>query len=94
MDKPKNKGGRPKGSPNKVNAEVKQMVLDALEGLGGVAYLMERAQDPRTAASFMTLLGKVLPTQITGADGKDLIPKAYKFEVEIVHAPQADTAAS
>jgi hypothetical protein len=54
---------------NKVNGEVKAMILAALEGVGGVAYLMERAQDPRTASAFMAMVGKVLPLQVTGANG-------------------------
>jgi hypothetical protein len=67
---PPNAGkGRPKGSINKVNAEVKAMILEALEGVGGVDYLMERAQDPRTASAFMAMVGKVLPLQVTGANG-------------------------
>jgi hypothetical protein len=58
--------GRVKGTPNKITREVKSMVLEALEGAGGVAYLMERAQDPRTASAFLTLVGKVIPTQVQG----------------------------
>lgn len=68
---PKKKAGpgRPKGSVNKVNGEVKAMILAALDGVGGVAYLMERAEDPRTASAFMAMVGKVLPLQVTGANG-------------------------
>jgi hypothetical protein len=61
--------GRPKGSMNKTTREVKEMVLQALEGAGGVEYLIQRASDPRTASAFLTLVGKVLPLQVTGADG-------------------------
>jgi hypothetical protein len=32
--------GRPKGSPNKVTADVKAMVLAALDQAGGVKYLL------------------------------------------------------
>lgn len=45
------------------------MILCALEKSGGVDYLVERANDPRTAAAFMSLVGKVLPLQVTGEDG-------------------------
>lgn len=58
--------GRPKGMQNKVNADVKEMVLGALNAAGGVEYLLERANDPRTASAFLTLVGKVLPMQIQG----------------------------
>lgn len=64
--------GRPKGSQNKVPREVKQMVLHALDGAGGVAYLIRCAKDPKLAPSFLTLLGKVLPLQVTGPGGGPL----------------------
>lgn len=65
-------GGSRKGKPNKITVELKTMVLQALDGAGGVEYLIERAEDPRTASAFLTLLGKVLPMQVTGAGGGPL----------------------
>ena len=70
--KPQPKGGSRKGIPNKATAELKTMVLQALEGAGGVQYLQERAEDPRTASAFLTLLGKVLPLTVTGPGGGPL----------------------
>lgn len=70
MVKPKKHGGRrpgsgrKPGSPNKIPGTVKMMVLEALEKLGGVKYLMQQAKDNPTA--FMTLLGRVMPTQVVG----------------------------
>jgi hypothetical protein len=63
--------GRPKGAQNKINKELKEMILQALDGAGGVEYLQERAKDPRTASAFLTLVGKVLPMTVQGpgADG-------------------------
>jgi hypothetical protein len=61
--------GKPKGAVTKVTKEIKEMILEALEGAGGVQYLQDRATDPRTASAFMGLVGKVLPMQITGKDG-------------------------
>lgn len=61
------RGGRQKGTPNKATADIKDMVLGALQDVGGRAYLAARAID--TPAAFMTLLGKVLPTQLTGENG-------------------------
>ena len=57
--------GRPKGVPNKTNAAIKDMVLAALDSVGGVEYLKKQAGENPTA--FMGLLAKIMPTQITGA---------------------------
>jgi hypothetical protein len=54
--------GRPKGSPNKVSAAIKEMVVQALNEAGGVDYLIEQAKGNPTA--FLTLVGKVLPLQV------------------------------
>ena len=59
--------GRPKGSPNKIQAAVKEMVIQALDEAGGVEYLKTQATSNPTA--FLTLVGKVLPLQVTGEDG-------------------------
>lgn len=60
--------GRPKGSPNKITADLKRAILEAAEAAGGpggtVAYLTVQAS--ANPASFLTLLGKVLPTTIAG----------------------------
>lgn len=56
--------GRKKGVPNKVTTELRTMVTEALEKAGGVQYLVERAQDPRTASAFLTLVGKSIPVQL------------------------------
>jgi hypothetical protein len=59
-------GGSRKGKPNKVTAELKDMILEALSSAGGVDYLTERANDPRTASAFLTLVGKTLPMTVKG----------------------------
>ena len=58
-----------KRGPNKTTVALKDMILQALDGAGGVDYLQERAQDPKTAAAFLGLVGKVLPMAVTGPDG-------------------------
>lgn len=54
--------GRQKGVVNKVTRELRTMVLEALEGAGGVDYLIARAEDQ--PAAFLSLVGKVLPLQV------------------------------
>jgi len=62
-------GGRVAGTPNKFSGAVRELILAALDGVGGQAYL-ERVAEQNPAA-FLTLLGKVLPLQVQGpaADG-------------------------
>ena len=60
--------GRPKGMQNKVTKQLKEMVLGALDQAGGEQYLLSQARD--NPGPFMTLLGKILPTQLTGKDGE------------------------
>lgn len=55
-----------KGSPNKNTKQLKDMILKALDGVGGVEYLEQRAKDPKTAGAFLGLIGKVLPMTIVG----------------------------
>ena len=60
-------GGRVKGTPNKITAQLKDMILGALDAAGGQKYLQEQAD--RSPGAFLTLLGKVLPLQVTGESG-------------------------
>lgn len=57
-------GGRQKGTTNKLTADVKAMVLEALDRAGGVSYLLTQAQSNPNA--FLTLVGKVLPMTLAG----------------------------
>ncbi len=83
--KRKKTGGRVAGTPNKVTRELKDQILDALANAGGVEYLTERAQDPRTASAFMTLVGKTLPMTVKGPgeNGEHIF---QKIVVEVVKA--------
>ncbi len=65
-------GGRKKGTPNKVNALLKDQILEAggkAHPDGMVGYLVQQGKNKPTA--FLTLVGKILPTQVEGpgADG-------------------------
>lgn len=55
-------GGRVKGTPNKLTAQVKEMILKALDEAGGVEYLVEQAR--LSPSAFLALVGKVLPLQV------------------------------
>lgn len=63
----KKTGGRKKGTANKDTKPLKEMILGALDNLGGIAYLEKQAI--LQPAAFMTLIGKVLPTTL--ASDKD-----------------------
>lgn len=70
----RSKTGRKKGTPNKATALLKDAILKAAEAVGEdgegkaglVGYLKRVAKEDVKA--FSTLLGKVLPLQVTGAD--------------------------
>lgn len=52
---------------NKTTVALKDAIMNAFHQVGGESYLARvAADDPRT---FCTLLGKVLPMQITGEGG-------------------------
>ena len=62
--------GRPKGLPNRTTALLKDAILKAATEAGDgdmAAYLKDQAV--KNPGPFMALLGKVLPMQVTGADG-------------------------
>lgn len=61
--------GRPKGSKNKITADVKAAILQAFDKVGGADYLARQAEENPQA--FMTLVGKVMPTQVSNADGDE-----------------------
>ena len=66
-------GGSRRGVPNKTTADLKQMVLNALQNVGGEEYLIKLAKTNQ--AVFAMLVGKCLPREVTGKDCKDLLPQ-------------------
>ena len=85
----KNRGnagkGRPKGSPNKTTALLKDAILLAARKAGGkdddgglVAYLEKQARE--NPGPFLSLLGKVLPMQVAG-DPDNPIQTVTKIEI-------------
>ena len=59
--------GRPKGALDKGNTALREMILNALHGVGGQEYL-ERVAESHPQA-FVSLIGKVLPTTLDGSIG-------------------------
>jgi hypothetical protein len=64
------RGGRQKGTPNKADASIKEMVIKALQTVGGAQYLARQAE--QNPVAFMGLIGRVLPLQLAGHDGGKL----------------------
>jgi len=83
-------GGSRKGRPNKLTADLKEMILAALSGVGGQKYLEEQAQ--RNPTAFLTLLGKVLPLQLQG-DKQNPLRTNVSFEEQRRQAREAIAAA-
>ena len=54
--------GRPPGAKDKVNAELKDMIRQALDQAGGVSYLARIAEEQPVA--FLALIGKILPKEL------------------------------
>jgi hypothetical protein len=62
-------GGRRNGTPNKLTRDLREMILGALADAGGRDYLA--AQAKKNPGAFLRLLGRLLPTQVTGGDDGD-----------------------
>jgi hypothetical protein len=71
------RGGRKAGTPNKFTADLKTMILGALDGAGGQTYLQRQAETNPVA--FMTLVGKVLPLQVTGDRDAPLVVHTVSY---------------
>lgn len=63
-------GGRKKGVQNKFTRDIKEAVLNAFGRVGGEDYLVKVANADRK--TFTALVGRLLPTQLTGKDGAPL----------------------
>ena len=79
--------GRKKGVPNKLNASIKEMIVGALCAAGGESYLLRQAE--QNPVAFMSLLGRVLPLQVTGENGN---PIAYSFRWADAALPEDNSA--
>jgi hypothetical protein len=84
MPKGQKFGGRKKGTPNKLTAALKDIILQALADAGGVQYLT--AQAASNPAAFMALVGRVLPLQVNDGGDDPRVP------VRVVHEYHPDNA--
>jgi hypothetical protein len=67
MAKGQKTGGRIKGTPNKIPRSIREAILASFDRVGGEDYLARQSEENPVA--YMSLLGKVLPMQITGEGG-------------------------
>jgi hypothetical protein len=65
------------------------MILGALDDAGGQAYLMRQAEENPTA--FLTLIGKVLPTTLSG-DSNNPLEVYQRVAYVIVDPKEPDSA--
>ena len=77
-------GGRQVGTPNKISGALREMILGALDDAGGQAYLMRQAEE--NPGPFLTLLGKVLPTTLSGDSDNPL--KVYQQVAYVIVDPK------
>ena len=63
-------GGRKAGTPNKIPSTVKAAIEQALIEMDPVAYLKTIAVSH--PAAFASLLGRIIPIQVTGANGNPI----------------------
>ena len=69
------RGGRTKGTPNKIGASAKAVIAEAAERLGGVNRLVEWAKEaPENERAFWaTIYPKLLPLDVTGGVGLTVV---------------------
>lgn len=86
--------GRPQGSSDKKNLEIKEMLIGALEHHNGVEYFIVQAIENPVA--FMALIGKLLPKDVN-VNGKiqhslatEPVPEFNRWLVSIATARAAE----
>ena len=78
-------GGRVKGTPNKTTAAIKDMIIAALDNVGGIKYLEAQAHGNPT--SFLSLVGKIVPLQ---TDSNINLNATHRIERNIVDPANPD----
>jgi hypothetical protein len=72
-------GGRQKGTLNKDNADIKKMLLEALNHKGGTNYFIEQAD--LNPVAFMGLIGKLIPKDVNAAISGEVLHRISKIEL-------------
>src|SRR5262249_15170258 len=75
--------GRPPGAANKITKQLKDMILGALDRVGGEEYLAKLAIE--NSSAFSSLLGKVLPTTLAASESNGGLGNKITFERVIVY---------
>lgn len=73
--------GRTKGTPNKINSDIKQMLLEALSEAGGKAYFLRQAEE--NPSSFNTLIAKIIPAEVK-QELSGSVSSINKIQIEFV----------
>ena len=77
------------GTPNRINRDIKEMVLSALEKAGGENWFIRlaKAKDKRT---FAQLVAKLMPTRLAGHDGGPLDAQVQTFQSGLANLNDAE----
>lgn len=82
-----NSKGRPKGSKNRVTADIRKMIDESLDMAGGAKYLAEQANlNPQ---AYLSLIGKALPRDYN-LGGQEDNPIVHRIEQVIVDPAEDD----
>jgi len=73
--------GRPKGSPNKITRQAKDMIAAAAEGLGGLDRLIEWAKESpdNERAFWMSIYPKLVPLQVNGTHDVSVVDRTEQL---------------
>ena len=79
------RGGRQKGTPNKVSGDIRAIVLEALIRAGGPGYLLAQASE--NPGPFMALVGKIVPREnVHSGDPENPIKHEHSVELKKAQA--------
>ena len=77
----KKTGGRKKGTPNRLTSDVKAAILAAADAQPGGAEGYLKRQAVENPVAFMSLMGKVLPLQISSDPDNPLTLNVNRIEL-------------